>query len=84
MTCSSCLHGVHTRSRNFGQGGGLSAEMGEAEAYAFLGAWLLGAAGMGGSKAAHAQYVPSEYEVLQYGLMQQWKSATGIWVAGTT
>ena len=49
-----------------------AADMGDAEAFALLGAWLRGWPGL--SKADHMRYTPKPFEVHQFGLGEEWNS----------
>ena len=82
VTCHCKDHLKHRATRRFDMGSGCSAELGDAEAYAFLGVWLQMGPLM--SKAEHAAYRPSPLDVLEYAKNHEWQSPSGVWHAKST
>ena len=82
ITCPCKEHSNHKKTRRFDMGSGCSAELGDAEAYAFLGAWLQ--AGPFMSKAHHAAYRPTPLDVLEYAKNHEWQSSSGVWHVKST
>ena len=81
VVCPYCGHGGHIRSRGFNLGTDQTADLGDAEAFAFLGQWLAGGKGL--SKQEHFEYHPTAFEVRQFALMHEW-CKDGAWVPADT
>ena len=75
VECQLLGHCKHRRSRTFGQCKGVCSDMGDAEAYAFLGAWLKGGATR--TAAGHKSYTPSAAEVYAYASENGWFLGSG-------
>ena len=81
VTCKCAGHSRHRRSRVFTFAKGVTAALGDAEAYAYLGAWLR--AGTDLSDEDHRGYRPTPDEVIQYARDHRWGTPTG-WVPPST
>ena len=81
VTCKCGGHSEHRRSRGFTLAKGVTAGMGDAEAYAYLGAWLRAGASL--SEEKHRDYRPKPEDVIQYARDHGWDTPTG-WVPSST
>ena len=68
-----CRHGA---TRTFTHTKGLCSSLGDAEAYAYVGAWLLQAPNM--TKEDHGKYRPTVLDVLMYVGLQHWQGEDGV------
>ena len=78
--CPCSEHWEHGATRTFNQAKGLCVNLGDAEAYAYLGAWLMQGPHM--SYEVHKGYRPNEFEVLEYARLQNWQGEDGVWRPG--
>ena len=81
VTCKCGGHSAHRRSRTFTMAKGVTAGMGDAEAYAFLGAWLRAGPRLGDED--HRDHRPKPDEVIQYAREHGWDTPTG-WAPSST